>query len=756
MKRGLFARLLAAMCGVAAASTVLMLAFQERSLSGDLERAAQSRLERAAAATERLIANHLDTVAERYRAISGTPQFQATLEVGDAPTLGHYAGSLLQRHGAARIAFLALGDGVVAGAGDETLDGIARGVSAAALVAHGETAYAVVSTSLGGAGRLVAVEPLGEETLALWSELCGAQVALAEPGASLRDGLERTVRSLGGLDLRVTATLRDEQAAIRHARLNLALGAALGLAAAFAVSLVFSRGLVRPIQEIQAAARRFGRGDLTATVSTHRRDEIGDVARAFEGMARELGATIGHVSEAADRVDATALALSAGSRRFAAVTAEQRRAGEEAARTAEEIEERVRSIASAARESAARLDDAVDGSTASFRELGECGAALRSHVSHLRLQADAIGGSVEQAARSAAQVAADTDALLPAAESMAERVEQIAVSARAVNAHAEETTRLSRSVIDISEKGQRIAREAVQGMQATCSSIEQSERLVLGLQKRGEEIGTILTVIEDVTAETALLALNAAIIASQAGEHGKAFGVVGDEMRALADRVHASTKEIDAVVRAVQAESASAAQSILEGSTRARAGAQLIQQSEASLEEIARAARESGERMAESAVVTGRQMEAAAAAAREMEAVRVGVGRIRAATRAQAEASAAVQHSGSELRHAAQAVEDAAARQTEGTARIGAMIEIVQRAVREQSARLEQQVEASAQVAEVVRRSIEHTRSHEDSAAQIGAAAEGLGSEAEALRQAVGYFRTAPAAGAQPSDLRVR
>jgi hypothetical protein len=70
VKGGLFARLLAAMCGVAAASTVLVLAFQERSLSGDLERAAQSRLERAATATERLIENHLETVAERYRAAS--------------------------------------------------------------------------------------------------------------------------------------------------------------------------------------------------------------------------------------------------------------------------------------------------------------------------------------------------------------------------------------------------------------------------------------------------------------------------------------------------------------------------------------------------------------------------------------------------------------------------------------------------------------------------------------------------------------
>jgi methyl-accepting chemotaxis protein len=104
---------------------------------------------------------------------------------------------------------------------------------------------------------------------------------------------------------------------------------------------------------------------------------------------------------------------------------------------------------------------------------------------------------------------------------------------------------------------------------------------------------------------------------------------------------------------------------------------------------------------------------------------------------------------------AGQTVEDAAARQTEGTSRIGEIIELVQHAVREQSERLEQQVEASAQVAEVVRRSIEHTRSHEGSAAEIGAAAEGLGREAETLRRAVGYFRTGPPSGAGSARPRV-
>jgi methyl-accepting chemotaxis protein len=249
-------------------------------------------------------------------------------------------------------------------------------------------------------------------------------------------------------------------------------------------------------------------------------------------------------------------------------------------------------------------------------------------------------------------------------------------------------------------------------------------------------------VIDDVAEQTALLALNATIIAAQAGEHGKAFAIVGDEMRALAERVQESTKEIGSVVRAVQSESVSAAESISRGSVQAGEGALRIQESESSLEEITRAARESGERMAESALATAQQLEASTAVRLAMEAVREGVGRIRSATREQAEASDAVRTSCSALQDAAQGVENAVVLQTQGTSRIGETVEAVQRGVGELTAGLEQQVESSRQVAEVVRSSIAHTRSHEASAAEMSEAASGLEREAEALRRAVRRFRT--------------
>src|SRR5262245_18756715 len=89
-------RLLLILAGVAACSTAFALVVQERSLSRDLERAARARLDRAARAAERLVESHLASLGERYRAVSGTPQLRASLELDHAPTLAFQARELAQ------------------------------------------------------------------------------------------------------------------------------------------------------------------------------------------------------------------------------------------------------------------------------------------------------------------------------------------------------------------------------------------------------------------------------------------------------------------------------------------------------------------------------------------------------------------------------------------------------------------------------------------------------------------------------------
>jgi methyl-accepting chemotaxis protein len=109
------------------------------------------------------------------------------------------------------------------------------------------------------------------------------------------------------------------------------------------------------------------------------------------------------------------------------------------------------------------------------------------------------------------------------------------------------------------------------------------------------EISRILNVIEEITGRTNLLALNAAIIAAQAGEHGQGFSVVADEIRELAERTRGSTKEISNIVKAVQSGSRQAVKKIREGVTRVGENVKLAEEAARSLAKIVESANRSNE-----------------------------------------------------------------------------------------------------------------------------------------------------------------
>jgi diguanylate cyclase (GGDEF)-like protein len=304
-----FARLLLTLSGIALLSTALALTAQDLVLARDLEKAAIKRLESAAKSTERLAEVHLAAVAGRYRAISGTPQFRANLEVQHAPTLRFYAQSLQQREGAALLVFLDSSGATRVAAGDESLTPRRTPAPGASLVGHGDAVYTEVTIPIGDAGApvgwLVALEALAASTISDWAELTGAQVSV-EPASAAgpqHPGLVRRIRDLGDLELRVTADLSVEREALRHSRVNLLGAGAVALAVSLLASVFLSRSVVRPIREIRDAAERIGRGDLGTGLDIRRRDEIGQVARAFDWMRGRLGEQRQELDERMQQLD---------------------------------------------------------------------------------------------------------------------------------------------------------------------------------------------------------------------------------------------------------------------------------------------------------------------------------------------------------------------------------------------------------------------------------------------------------------------
>jgi signal transduction histidine kinase/DNA-binding response OmpR family regulator/HPt (histidine-containing phosphotransfer) domain-containing protein len=281
-----FARLLVTLLGVAALPTALILAVQERALTRDLEDAAAARLERARHAAGRLLDGHLAGLAERYRAVSGTPQFRATLELGDDATLRFYAGELARREGAASIAFVGRGGSAASAGESPELAVAARAAGRGPVFEEAGRHYTLTEVPLvtgdEAVGALVVAEPLSPARLAEWSDTCGATLSLAADAEVATEGLSSVVRDYGRLRLRVSSSLAPERLALAHARRNLLAAGGAGLALALLASVFLSRGWARLTTALERASEQ--------ALANARRAEEASVAKSqfLANMSHEI------------------------------------------------------------------------------------------------------------------------------------------------------------------------------------------------------------------------------------------------------------------------------------------------------------------------------------------------------------------------------------------------------------------------------------------------------------------------------------
>lgn len=313
----------------------------------------------------------------------------------------------------------------------------------------------------------------------------------------------------------------------------------------------FSNYLIKSIEAPIILAQRISHGDLSEyRTKISAKGELGALLTAFKSMAAQLASTIRRIRDAFEKVEGDTQGVKLHLEKTMENTQNQ-------AEATEVVETHISSIQK------------------SIKEVG-------GHMENLSQLAEEVSASVLEMIASIEQIASSADGLTEAvgtsATTLAENtaaIKQIDASAEKINRFVEETssamTEMESSIRQIEQNSSSTrqaveiaSQEAVSGVEvvehtaATISELQGSfmtvSQAMSNLGKRSEEIGNILGVIDEVMEQTHLLALNAAIIAAQAGEQGKAFSVVAGEIRGLAEKTSLSTREIATLIDAVQQE----------------------------------------------------------------------------------------------------------------------------------------------------------------------------------------------------------
>ncbi len=200
-------------------------------------------------------------------------------------------------------------------------------------------------------------------------------------------------------------------------------------------------------------------------------------------------------------------------------------------------------------------------------------------------------------------------------------VEELTVSMKQVSNNAEASAEAARRALDAAEQGNRAVRDTLEGMQRIRASVQATAKKIKSLGDRSLEISEIINVINDITEQTNLLALNAAIEAARAGEAGRGFAVVADEVRKLAEHSRSATKDIAALIKAIQAETNEAVVVMEEGTKEVEVGASLADQAGKALEAISSVVRQSAELVQEISLASKQQVRGTEGVANAMQII---------------------------------------------------------------------------------------------------------------------------------------
>ena len=443
----------------------------------------------------------------------------------------------------------------------------------------------------------------------------GATMYQQKAGQAAVPAKMETFDSLRGVLLQEAGRLMDledtrlnEARAAANARVQAVLMTSLilvGMALVIGLGLgvLSARAITRPVKRLATAAEAIARGDVNQQMDIASRDEIGVMAGAFRDMVaylKEMTGVAGRLAQGdlnitvTPRSEQDALGVA-----FSQMIANLRALVGQVAESANNVEAASGHLTTAANQA----EQATSQIAMTIQQVANGAAQQTEGVTRTAMSVEQMKRAIDGVARGAQEQAAAVNKASSTAAQITSAIRQVAGNVQAV-------TKDSTMAAEAARAGSKAVQETIMGMTNIIAKVGVSSDKVTAMGQRSDQIGAIVETIDDIASQTNLLALNAAIEAARAGEHGKGFAVVADEVRKLAERASAATKEIGSLIRGIQQTVSEAVAAMDEGSKEVEIGAVRVSESGEALSNILKAV-EAVNQQAEAAYAATQRMNTA-------------------------------------------------------------------------------------------------------------------------------------------------
>lgn len=432
-------------------------------------------------------------------------------------------------------------------------------------------------------------------------------------------GCHGTERQLLGA-VKVAIPLEQENIEVNRLLRVTVVGSVLVIAAlGIVMTIILRRLVVAPVVKIERAASQLAGGDLNFSPEVSANDEIGKLSRSMRDSIISVSGVLRKVSSVSGRLSGVAVTVEDESRKVLEGTRLESEAVENISSAVEELNASIAEIS----ESTDSLATSIEDVASSMEQMATSISEITRGTGSLFGAVEATSASIEEMSSTIRAVGESSERLSMTSEDTFSAIAELNTSIREVERNAKESAQLSLRVVDeATEGGLKSVEKTIQGMARIRDAVDRAAGLIGRLGDRSEEIGKILSVINDITEQTTLLSLNAAILASQAGEHGKGFSVVAEEIKDLAERTTFSTREIDELISTVRQEVADSVSAMSEGVRLVQEGSGLAKGSDEALKRIIETARRSSEMSVTIQRATEQQARAVSLVGDSMEGVK--------------------------------------------------------------------------------------------------------------------------------------